>query len=106
MALCIRDMATVRRLCHARESRPVPRGRHREWNETGSSLCGYTGATDPWRCPNHRTVLQDFNTTSGRTQGNDDDDNNDDDVYIYSFYWTRSHIITTYHLYKLADKLY
>ena len=22
--------------------------------------------TYPWRCPNHRTVLQDFNTTSGR----------------------------------------
>ena len=38
---------------------------HREWNETGSSLRGYPGATDPWRSPNHRTVLQDFNTTSG-----------------------------------------
>ena len=41
MALCIRDMAKCgRRVCQVRESGPVPRGRHREWNETRSSLRG------------------------------------------------------------------
>ncbi len=35
-------------------------------NRVQYNIRGYPGATDPWRCPNHRTVLQDFNTTSGR----------------------------------------